>query len=233
MPRYLTVDSCQGSPSGVGALRCFALRFLSFETLPKRPARTIRPQHECLPHFPSRRASAFIPRQMVVVVALAKDSLEAARQPAPSRRTQAYALRGSGGMSAAGRAADRIDAEERHDLACAKGVRVSSFGTPPAADNKAVVVLVNENTTDVTPTASINPAAALVDRADSVPDEHKRDRLQGAKRSHSSGFGEHLQRGKCRFALITRRAGASNHSVSSPAGCQKTIHRWEEVCRQH
>lgn len=40
-----------------------------------------------------------------------------------------------------------------------KGVRVSSFGTPPgAADNKAVVVLVNENTTDVTLTASINPA---------------------------------------------------------------------------
>jgi len=40
-----------------------------------------------------------------------------------------------------------------------KGVHVSSFGTPPGAtDNKAVVVLVNENTVDVTLTASINPA---------------------------------------------------------------------------
>ena len=40
-----------------------------------------------------------------------------------------------------------------------KGVRVSSFGTPPgASDSKAVVVLVNENAADVTVTASINPA---------------------------------------------------------------------------
>jgi glucuronoarabinoxylan endo-1,4-beta-xylanase len=40
-----------------------------------------------------------------------------------------------------------------------KGVRVSAFGTPPGAtDNKAVVVLVNENATDVTLTTSINPA---------------------------------------------------------------------------
>jgi len=40
-----------------------------------------------------------------------------------------------------------------------KGVRVSAFGTPPgAADSKAVVVLVNENPSDVTITTSINPA---------------------------------------------------------------------------
>ena len=40
-----------------------------------------------------------------------------------------------------------------------KGVRVSAFGTPAGAGNgKAVVVLVNENATDVTLTASINPA---------------------------------------------------------------------------
>lgn len=40
-----------------------------------------------------------------------------------------------------------------------KGVRVSAFGTPPgAADPKAVVVLVNENASDVTLTASIFPA---------------------------------------------------------------------------
>ena len=47
----------------------------------------------------------------------------------------------------------------RHHRAPAKGVRVSSFGTPSgAADSKAVVVLVNENAVDVTLTASINPA---------------------------------------------------------------------------
>ena len=40
-----------------------------------------------------------------------------------------------------------------------KGVRVSAFGTPAGtADNKAVVVLVNENATDVTLTTSIAPA---------------------------------------------------------------------------
>jgi len=40
-----------------------------------------------------------------------------------------------------------------------KGVRVSAFGTPSgAADNKAVVVLVNENAVDVNLSASINPA---------------------------------------------------------------------------
>ena len=40
-----------------------------------------------------------------------------------------------------------------------KGVRVSAFGTPSgAASSKTVVVLVNENTTDVTITSSINPA---------------------------------------------------------------------------
>ncbi|HEX6706824.1 MAG TPA: glycoside hydrolase family 30 beta sandwich domain-containing protein [Albitalea sp.] len=40
-----------------------------------------------------------------------------------------------------------------------KGVHVSAFGTPPGAtDNKAVVVLVNENAAEVTLTASINPA---------------------------------------------------------------------------
>jgi glucuronoarabinoxylan endo-1,4-beta-xylanase len=40
-----------------------------------------------------------------------------------------------------------------------KGVRVSAYGTPPgAADSKAVVVLVNENTADVTLTTSISPA---------------------------------------------------------------------------
>jgi len=40
-----------------------------------------------------------------------------------------------------------------------KGVRVSAFGTPPGtANGKAVVVLVNENATDVTLTASINLA---------------------------------------------------------------------------
>jgi glucuronoarabinoxylan endo-1,4-beta-xylanase len=39
------------------------------------------------------------------------------------------------------------------------GVRVSAYGTPPgAAENKAVVVLVNENAVDVTFTTSINPA---------------------------------------------------------------------------
>jgi glucuronoarabinoxylan endo-1,4-beta-xylanase len=44
-----------------------------------------------------------------------------------------------------------------------KGVRVSAFGTPAgAADNKAVVVLVNENATDVTLTTSINPAGRTV-----------------------------------------------------------------------
>lgn len=41
-----------------------------------------------------------------------------------------------------------------------KGVRVSAFGTPSgAADNKAVVVLVNENAVDVNLSASINPAS--------------------------------------------------------------------------
>jgi glucuronoarabinoxylan endo-1,4-beta-xylanase len=40
-----------------------------------------------------------------------------------------------------------------------KGVRVSAYGTPAGtADNKAVVVLVNENTTDVTLTTSVNAA---------------------------------------------------------------------------
>jgi glucuronoarabinoxylan endo-1,4-beta-xylanase len=40
-----------------------------------------------------------------------------------------------------------------------KGVRVSAFGTPAgAADNKVVVVLVNENAADVTLTAGIDPA---------------------------------------------------------------------------
>jgi len=40
-----------------------------------------------------------------------------------------------------------------------KGVRVSAFGTPSgAADNKAVVVLVNDNAVDVNLSASINPA---------------------------------------------------------------------------
>jgi glucuronoarabinoxylan endo-1,4-beta-xylanase len=40
-----------------------------------------------------------------------------------------------------------------------KGVRVSAYGTPPGAtDSKAVVVLVNENTADVTLTTSISPA---------------------------------------------------------------------------
>ncbi|HEX6705552.1 MAG TPA: hypothetical protein VF169_12390 [Albitalea sp.] len=40
-----------------------------------------------------------------------------------------------------------------------KGVRLSSFGTPAgAADSKAVMVLVNENTTDVTLTVAINPS---------------------------------------------------------------------------
>lgn len=40
-----------------------------------------------------------------------------------------------------------------------KGVRVSAFGTPPGStDNKAVIVLVNENAVDVTLTASIFPA---------------------------------------------------------------------------
>jgi glucuronoarabinoxylan endo-1,4-beta-xylanase len=40
-----------------------------------------------------------------------------------------------------------------------RGVRVSAYGTPPGtADAKAVVVLVNENTSDVTLTASISPA---------------------------------------------------------------------------
>jgi glucuronoarabinoxylan endo-1,4-beta-xylanase len=40
-----------------------------------------------------------------------------------------------------------------------KGVRVSAFGTPSgAADNKAVVVLVNENAVDVNLSAAINPA---------------------------------------------------------------------------
>jgi glucuronoarabinoxylan endo-1,4-beta-xylanase len=40
-----------------------------------------------------------------------------------------------------------------------KGIHVSAFGMPGgAADSKAVVVLVNENTVDVTLTASINPA---------------------------------------------------------------------------
>ncbi|MCT7314875.1 hypothetical protein N5I87_02580 [Ralstonia sp. CHL-2022] len=44
-----------------------------------------------------------------------------------------------------------------------KGVRVSAFGTPAGAtDNKAVVVLVNENSTDVTLTTSINPAGRTV-----------------------------------------------------------------------
>ena len=39
------------------------------------------------------------------------------------------------------------------------GVRVSAYGTPAgAANSKAVMVLVNENTTDVTLTAAINPA---------------------------------------------------------------------------
>ena len=40
-----------------------------------------------------------------------------------------------------------------------KGVRVSAFGTPSgASDGKVVVVIVNENATDVPLTASINPA---------------------------------------------------------------------------
>ena len=40
-----------------------------------------------------------------------------------------------------------------------KGVRFSAFGTAAGtADSKTVVVLVNENTTDVTITSSINPA---------------------------------------------------------------------------
>ena len=40
-----------------------------------------------------------------------------------------------------------------------KGVRVSAFGSPSgAADSKAVIVLVNENVSDVTFTASINPS---------------------------------------------------------------------------
>ncbi|MGM9488546.1 hypothetical protein [Ideonella sp. YS5] len=40
-----------------------------------------------------------------------------------------------------------------------KGVRVSAYGTPPGAGNaKAVVVLVNENATDVALTTSVNPA---------------------------------------------------------------------------
>ncbi len=44
-----------------------------------------------------------------------------------------------------------------------KGVRVSTLGTPAGASvNKAVVVLVNENATDVTLTASINPAGRTV-----------------------------------------------------------------------
>jgi len=44
-----------------------------------------------------------------------------------------------------------------------KGVRVSAFGTPAGASvNKAVVVLVNENATDVTLTTSINPAGRTV-----------------------------------------------------------------------
>jgi len=44
-----------------------------------------------------------------------------------------------------------------------KGVRVSAYGTPSgAADNKAVVVLVNENTSDVTLSTSITPAGRIL-----------------------------------------------------------------------
>ena len=104
--RFLTVSANAGARA--------RLQATSFETLPKRLTRTMRPQHEPIPSSPSRGGSPFIRCPTVAVVALVGEAGDAARQSTCTPWASSAAPDGAG-TRAASRSADPADAHARVD----------------------------------------------------------------------------------------------------------------------